>query len=452
MATVHPDVSAVTADSVGVLWAWGANHLGQMGGGPGWDQPEPHPVPGLPPVRAVCTNASAALALDTQGCVWSWGWNTRGLLGRGRPAEERAYWLPTVLRDMGHRNTDPAGNPPDSRDAQAAPEDDMALAAEIDTGLQALRAELPVSASLAPVMEGVCPPGRVEGLPPVVQIALSNDNGFALDDCGGVWAWGAGGRLGLPLPKSWALPPPALQPVRVAGLPAVRAIAAHPGGDVVYALDAQGVVWSWGNGHEGALGQGKRREDPVPAPITGLAPVRSVHALADAALALLEDGQVLGWGSAESGVGFESPKKNTWRVLAPVPVAGIAGPVRSLWTGHGLAVYRLDDGTTWACGQGLRTMNPQDPQEPERNPRRERGLDGFVDFHLGADHGFGVDAAGRVSAFGRVQSGALGQGETDADLVREWTTVPLPRPVRAMAAAGHHSFAVLAAAATPAAG
>ncbi|MFT4243066.1 MAG: hypothetical protein QM569_12355 [Acidovorax sp.] len=420
----------------GMLWAWGANHLGHLGAGPGFDQPAPRPVPGLPPVRAVCANASAVLALDGQGRVWSWGWNTGGLLGRGRPADEKPYWLPTVLRDMGHRNLDPLGNPPDA--AEPGGEDEA-----FDEELQALLGSIPVQVSPAPVMEGVCTPGLVAGLPPVVQLAISKDNGFALDADGGVWAWGAGGRMGIPLPKGFAMPEPVPTPVRVAGLPPVRAIAAHPEGDAIYALDAQGVLWSWGNGYEGALGQGKRRVDPVPAPVEGLGPVRSVHALADAALAVLEDGRVFGWGSAESGVGFEAPRKNTWRVPAPVPVAGLPGPVRGLWTGPGLAVYRLEDGSTLACGQGLRGMRPDSPDEPPRAPQRQPDLDRFTDFYLGDHHGFAVDGAGAAHGFGRVASGALGQGETDADLLRGWTPIAaLPHPVHALAAAGHSSLAV----------
>ncbi len=430
----------------GRLWAWGANHLGQVGAGPGDDQLVPVPVPGMPLVRAVCANASAVLALDGDGRVWSWGWNTCGMLGRGRPADEKAYWLPTVLRDQGHRNLDPAGNPPEPGMVPAGnPDDDADADAAFDAELKALLASMPVNVSPAPVMEGVCPPGLVPGLPAVRRIAMGAENGFALDEQGAVWAWGAGGCMGIPLSRSLAQPPPALTPVRVAGLPPVAAIAAHPAGGTVYALDADGVVWSWGHGYEGELGQGKRRTDPVPAPIAGLAPVRSVHALDFSALAVLADGRVLGWGSAENGVGFEAARKNTWRVPAPVPVQGLAGPVRALWTGYGLAVYRLEDGSTWVCGAGLRGMYRGDWNDPPRVPRRQPELDPFVDFFLGDSHGFALDAAGALHGFGRVESGALGQGECEVDVLRDWGPITMPQPVRTMAAAGHHSLAVCAA-------
>lgn len=435
----------------GRLWAWGANHLGQMGAGPGWDQLKPQPVPGLPLVRAVCTNASAVLALDADHRIWSWGWNTRGMLGRGRPADEKAYWLPTVLRDLGHRNLDPAGNPPEQPSSEGLPDKAPAQAPDedVDVGweaeLQDFLSSTPVHVSPATVMEGVCTPSPLQGLPPARQIAISNENGFALDEGGAVWAWGAGGHMGIPLPKGQALPQPALTPVRVAGLPPVVAIAAHPAADTAYALDSQGTVWSWGHGHEGELGQGKRRADPVPAPIAGLPPVRSIHALDFAALAVLADGRVFGWGSAERGVGFEAARKSTWRVTEPVPVAGLAGPVQSLWAGHGLVVYRLDDGSTWVCGSGVRGMYPASPQEPPRVPLRQPDLDNFAAFFLGDHHGFAVDAAGVLHGYGHVEAGALGQGECSADVQRDWVLVSLPHAVVAMAAAGHHSLAICAA-------
>ena len=456
---VPPALSAAAAQP-GALWAWGANHLGQMGSGPGLDQWTPQPVPGVPQVRSVCANASAVLALDGQCRVWSWGWNTGGMLGRGRPADEKAHWLPTALRDRGHPGIAPAGNPPNTPGLTLTPAQEHCESAEegadggsdegtdaaFDAELQAFLASIPVHISPVLVMEGVCTPGLLSGLPPVRQIAMGSDNGFALDDNGAVWAWGAGGRMGTPVPKGLALPEPAPTPVQVAGLPPVLAIVAHPTGDAVYALDAQGVVWSWGNGYEGELGQGKRRTDPVPAPITGLAPVRSIHALGFAALAVLTDGRVFGWGSTESGLGFEALRKNTWRVMAPVPVGGLPGPVRSVWVGHGMAVYRLDDGSTWACGVGLRDMYPGSVGEPPRVPRRQTDLDLFVDFFLGDRHGFALDAAGGVHGFGRVESGALGQGEHAADVLRDWAPITLlPHPVTTMAAAGHHSLAVCAA-------
>jgi hypothetical protein len=54
-------------DHIGQLVAWGANHVGQAGHAPGPDLAAPLVVAGLPPVKAVCVNAAAMLALDADG-------------------------------------------------------------------------------------------------------------------------------------------------------------------------------------------------------------------------------------------------------------------------------------------------------------------------------------------------------------------------------------------------
>ena len=54
---------------LGTLHAWGANHLGQAGAGPGEDRLAPLPLEGLPPVQAVSASpAGAVLALACTFC------------------------------------------------------------------------------------------------------------------------------------------------------------------------------------------------------------------------------------------------------------------------------------------------------------------------------------------------------------------------------------------------
>ncbi|MFN9472412.1 hypothetical protein [Acidovorax sp.] len=53
-----------------------------------------------------------------------------------------------------------------------------------------------------------------------------------------------------------------------------------------------------------------------------------------------------------------------------------------------------------------------------------------------------MDAQGLAHGFGRVECGALGNGERDEDLLRQAVPLSLPGTVLAMAAAGHSSFAV----------
>lgn len=349
---------------LGTLHAWGANHLGQAGAGPGEDRLAPLPLEGLPPVQAVSASpAGAVLALDGKGIVWSWGWNHQGMIGRGaQPGGAQPIWPPRSLRRRRHRMLEPD------------PADPAAI-----------------------VLQGACPPAPLPGLPPIGQIALGNDNGYALDAEGQLWAWGAGIGTGHPWPKNQIETPVHWAPVRVPGLPALRSVHVHPEGLAAYAIDTTGQAWSWGNGCEGELGHGKRRNDHVPGRIAGLSAVRSLAAGSFCALAVQEDGSAWGWGKAQDGVGFLPPTKRTLRVLEPVPVQDMGAAVRQAWMGGHLALYRTVDGSMHGAGVGL--------------------------LELLARH-------------------VQGNGEPDEDLLRQAVPLSLPGTVLAMAAAGHSSFAV----------
>ena len=430
--------------TAGVLYAWGANHTGQATGVPGEDLGAPLAVPGMPPmVQAVC-NACTALALDAEGRVWSWGWNQDGLLGRGpHPAQAQAIWTPAALRRRGHRMLGPSTEPPTPAPQDSDPDGDGGP--EWDEALQMLQSVVDRAQAEAPppALQGACPPQVVQGLPPIVQLAIGEAAALALDHDGGVWAWGDGSLCGTPPGKGIGAQSTCWTPVRVPGLERIRRISLHPEGTAAYAVDAAGTAWSWGHGWEGELGQGKRRADAVPAPIVFSAPVRTLAAGAFCALALLEDGTAWGWGNAQTHLGFHAPKRNTLRVLAPVPVQGLAGAVRGLWLGGSVAVYRLENGDSYACGTGLGLLREAWCGEFPAQPLRAPELDGWDDFFMGGSHGFAIDGQGRAWGFGRVECGALANGEDAEDVLRApFPIAALPGQALALAAAGHSSFAI----------
>ena len=425
----------------GVLHAWGANHTGQVTGVPGEDQGTPLAVPGLPPVvQAVC-NACTALALDVEGRVWSWGWNEGGMLGRGpRPPRAQAIWTPAALRRRGHRMFGPATEPP-----TPAPEDggaDGDGGPEWDDAMQNLQAAMDKAQTAAPALQGACPPAVVPGLPPIARIAIGKEAALALDHEGGVWAWGERTFCGVPPAKGIAPQTSCWTPARVPGLEGIRHVSLHPDETAAYAVDAAGSAWSWGHGWEGELGQGKRRSDATPAPIAFAAPVRTLAAGVYCALALLEDGSAWGWGNAQEQVGFVSPQRNTLRVLAPVPVQGLPGPVRHLWLGAHAAVYRLESGDSYAGGS-LDPWRGAWRGEHAAQPLRLAECDGWTDFFLGDSHGFAIDGQGRTWGFGRVECGALANGEDAEDVLHApFPLTGMPGQALALAAAGHSSLGI----------
>ena len=70
----------------GTVWAWGANHHGELGngeGGFGRFVPEPVRVVDLDQVALIAAGEGFSLAARADGTVWAWGENSSGQLGIG---------------------------------------------------------------------------------------------------------------------------------------------------------------------------------------------------------------------------------------------------------------------------------------------------------------------------------------------------------------------------------
>ena len=109
---------------------------------------------------------------------------------------------------------------------------------------------------------------------------------------GTLWAWG----IEYADPANRTVAP---APQQVPGLTAVTAAAGFDGGG--YALEADGTVWAWGDGHHGQLGNGAFANSSVPVQVSGLTGVTAISAADATGYALLPDGTVRAWGWGESG-------------------------------------------------------------------------------------------------------------------------------------------------------
>jgi alpha-tubulin suppressor-like RCC1 family protein len=334
--TAHP-VSGVRALSAGFLhsvalldsgrvMAWGFNADGELGNGSFNNSSVPVTVKGVSDARAVGAGMGYSMALLADGTVKAWGDNGYGELGNG--VRNRCQCSDTAVIVKGVHGA-------------------VAIATGSFQGL-ALLANGTVMAwgdnehgelgDGTEIERRVAVP--VHGLTHVRAISAGIFYSLALLDNGTVMAWGDGGNgvLGDGTTTGRDLP------VAVKGLSGVTAISA--GGISDLALLRNGTVRSWGDNAYGELGIGSKTGPEVcryslpcsdrPVPVKDLRGVRAVSGGYRSALALLDTGQVVSWGTngnGQLGIGVTGGIRSV-----PVPVRELSGITIIAAGGyHGLA-------------------------------------------------------------------------------------------------------------------
>jgi alpha-tubulin suppressor-like RCC1 family protein len=276
-----PDLTGLTAvaaggdfslalDTLGTVWAWGANNKGQLGDGSIVDHSGPQPVifPGGVTITAIAAGYEHAIALASDGTVYTWGIGQDGTLGNGTAGAGVRAVTPQHLPAFSAAATAVAAG---ARHTMALLADGTVQAwgynvnGEVGDGTTALRTR----------------PVAVSGLTGVAAISASiagwtdisnelgiqtifSEHSLALLSDGTVRAWGLNnhGQLGDGTTTNRNTP------VAVLGLSGVSAIDAGTFHNA--ALKSDGSVWTWGLNNHGQLGDGTTtdRSTPVASTIT----------------------------------------------------------------------------------------------------------------------------------------------------------------------------------------
>lgn len=282
------------------------------------------------------------------------------------------------------------------------------------------KAAIPNNSGHSTVFVQVPTPGKV------VDIAGGDRTSYFLRDDGTVWAmgWGLNGELGC----GEKCTQPVDRPVQVAGVrDAVQVAAAGSG---AMAVHRDGTVTAWG-GQSGPKG--------MPAKVAGVSGVVQLSMGGGHTLARTSDGRVLAWGKLAVGrIYTDDP------VEAPHEVAGLSGVASVVATG--VAAVLKNDGTVWVWGNNQQAQfgnGRRDVDDSTRVPVRVPGVanvQALAGAHVGR-HFLALRKDGTIIAWGNTDWGQVGNGVSGRE---QATPVVLKlAKVRAVYAAGNHSFAVL---------
>jgi|GEM_PF-6710226 len=241
---------------------------------------------------------------------------------------------------------------------------------------------------------------------PISIIKGGGGSSAAVGENGVVWTWGSGisGRLGDGTYGDRDIP---AQIHTLTDVIDVDTNIAH-----MVALKKDGTVWSWGRNIFGQLGNGTSSQDyqstPVQANISGVA---AIAAGGYHTAALKNDGTVWSWGYnqfGEVGDGTLTMRKS------PVQVKGLTDVI-AIDASEGNTIALKSDGTVWTWGNngyaqlGNGTLE-SGTSGAAKSPVQVKNLEGIIQISAGHTHMAALKNDGTLWTWGGNQFGTLGRG------------------------------------------
>lgn len=246
-----------------------------------------------------------------------------------------------------------------------------------------------------------CAPVQVSNISAVKKITTGEYFSAALKTDGTVWTWGTNtfGQLGDGTTTSRTTP------VQVLGLTNIISIAA--GDEFIYAIKDDGTLWAWGRNEDRVICDSTSSYVPTPLQITSITGVKAVACGVNAVYVIKLDGTLWAWGAGYLGqIGNGT---NDYIISVPVQVSGLNN-VMAVSAGACYAVALLNDGTVRAWGRNDSGQIGDGTTVNKNVPTEVAGLDNVLAIGCGYFHALAYKKDGSVYTWGQNFSGQLGDG------------------------------------------
>ncbi|XP_039436955.1 probable E3 ubiquitin-protein ligase HERC2 isoform X1 [Culex pipiens pallens] len=244
-------------------------------------------------------------------------------------------------------------------------------------------------------------PKLVEGLEgvSVIQIAAHCEgrHAMALSSAGEVYSWGAGegGRLGHGDTASKEVPTKIVLEKQVTAI--------YAGASYSAAVSSVGELFTWGRGTYGRLGHGNSDDKFVPTQVQALKAYKVVDVAlgsGDAhSMAVTDGGLLFAWGDGDFGkLGNGSCNGSP----LPVQIEGVSSVAR-IYSGSQFSVALSYDGTLYSWGKGHGGRLGHGNSEHSNVPKLVHALEGkkIVDVAVGSAHCLALTSSGELYGWGR---------------------------------------------------
>ncbi len=331
------DGHVCTVDSIGTVWCWGENDVGQLGIGVMGNLGDfglPNEVDAAVNTLSVDLGAKHSCALLVTTELNCWGRNNLGQLGNSYAGDIADSVIPNFVVGMNNVTAYSAGgdtscavsngivscwgdNEYGQLGTATVGAGDYRTTATVVTGIDSV-VDLTIGAHHVCALrldqtvwcwgrnnanqvddtaaDVVVSPKQVAIETKVENIGSSGDHTCAVDTAGAVWCWGnnQSGQLSVVGESIHSIQ-------RVEGIPAMQTVVT--GSQHTCALDRQRAIWCWGSNERGQLGIGNIDSlvQILPTKISTLAGVVQIAASGSRSCAVLENAEVWCWGENTTG-------------------------------------------------------------------------------------------------------------------------------------------------------